>query len=211
MAYQVPPDNPRTVRPDSAQMWAGGVATAVVVALIALVGILVCRWTLNIPILAPSGDGAWGDAHTGEYVLAVAVIALVATGLLHLLMLGVPQASLFFRWIMVLVTVVAIVYPFSTSAPLSQKIATAVVDLIIGLAIISLLTAVAARAVRPNTGYRDPRGPGGPPVDEAYDPRTPYEQRSPYEQRQPYEQRRPADPEAPTRPVDPRAPGRWPS
>jgi hypothetical protein len=216
MAYQVPPDDPRTVRPDPAQMWAGGVATAVVAALIALVGILVCRWTLNIPILAPSGDGAWGDAHTGEFVLAAAVIALVATGILHLLMLGAPQASLFFRWIMGLLTVVAVVYPFSTSAPLAQKAATAVVDLILGLAIISLLTAVAARAVRVRGDYLPPRGPAGAPVDDrVYDQRPPYEQRQPYEQRPPYEQRRPyeqpSDPEAPTRPVDPRSPGRWPS
>jgi hypothetical protein len=41
-----------------------------------------------------------------------------------------------------------VVYPFSTGAPLNQKGATAVVNLVLGAAIISLLTAVAARAVR---------------------------------------------------------------
>jgi hypothetical protein len=41
-----------------------------------------------------------------------------------------------------------VVYPFSTAAPLDQKAATAVVDLALGIAITSLLTAVAARAVR---------------------------------------------------------------
>jgi len=136
------------VRLDAAQFWAGAVATAVVAALIALVGILICRWTLHIPILAPAGEGAWGNAHTGEYVLLAALIAIIAGGLLYLLMLGTPQPRLFFNWIMGLATVAAVVYPFSTSAPLAQKGATALVDLVLGLAITSLLTAVAARAAR---------------------------------------------------------------
>jgi hypothetical protein len=40
------------------------------------------------------------------------------------------------------------VYPLSTSAPLNQRAATAVVNLVLGAAITSLLTGVAARAVR---------------------------------------------------------------
>jgi len=60
MTYPASPNDARAnrVRPDSAQFWAGAVATAVVAALIALVCILICRWTLGIPILAPAGDGA---------------------------------------------------------------------------------------------------------------------------------------------------------
>jgi len=155
-------------RPDPAQFWAGAAATAVVAALIALVGILICRWTLNIPVMAPAGDGAWGNAHTGEYVLFAALIALVAAGLLYLLRLSTPDPGLFFNWIMGLATLAAVVYPFSTSAPIGQKAATAIVDLVLGVAIISLLTAVAARAVRRVTpsypqprpdGYQQPQAP----------------------------------------------------
>src|ERR1700733_13714530 len=108
-------------RPDPGRFWAGAVATAVVAALIALVGILICRWTLNVPILAPAGDGAWGNAHTGEYALLSAVVALAAAGLLYLLALSKPQPGLFFRWIMGLATLAAVVYPFSTHAPVDQK------------------------------------------------------------------------------------------
>ncbi|HEX4087200.1 MAG TPA: DUF6069 family protein [Trebonia sp.] len=150
MTYPASPadaGSPR-VRPDSGQFWAGAVATAIVAALIALVGILICRWTLKIPILAPAGDGAWGDAHTGEYVLVAALVALAAAGLLYLLMLGAPNPDLFFRWIIGLVTLIAVVYPFSSGAPLEQKVATAAVNLVLGLAIASLLTATAARAIR---------------------------------------------------------------
>jgi hypothetical protein len=164
-AYPAPPERTSTrLRPDPVQIMAGGFATAVVAALIALVGVLVCRWTLNIPILAPSSDGAWGSAHTGEFVLGAAIIALAATAVLYLLMLGTPQPFLFFRWIMGLATIAAVVYPFSTGAPLNQKVATAIVVLVLGIAITSLLTATAARAMRrverpdPVDGdYRDPQ------------------------------------------------------
>jgi membrane protein implicated in regulation of membrane protease activity len=101
---------------------------------------------------------------------------LLATALLHLLMLGTPQPGVFLKWIMGLVTLAAIVYPFSTGAPLDQKIATAVVDLVLGVAIASLLAAVSARAVRrvdnrnvlrqgyDRRGYvEQPRGYGEPP------------------------------------------------
>ena len=136
------------LRPDTGQFCAGAAATAVVAALIALVGILICRWTLHIPILAPSSEGAWGNAHTGEYVIAAVCVALVAGALLYLLVLGTPQPGMFFGWIIGLATLAAVVYPFSTGAPLDQKAATAIVNLALGVAIGTLLAAVAARAVR---------------------------------------------------------------
>ena len=178
------------VRPDGAQFLAGGLATAIVAALVALVGILICRWTLNIPILAPAGDGAWGSAHTGEYVLGAAVVSLVAAALLYLLELATPSPGLFFGWIMGLATLAAVVYPFSTSAPLEQKAATAIVNLALGIAVTSLLSAVAARAIRiartgpPSSG----RPPGPPPGPSSGPPRS-----------RPYEQTEPIDRPGPTR------------
>jgi hypothetical protein len=178
MTYPASPRDAATnrVRPDSAQFWAGVVATAVVAALIALVGILICRWTLHIPILAPAGDGAWGNAHTAEYALVSAVIAIIAGGLLYLLVLGTPQPNMFFDWIMGLATLAAVVYPFSTAAPLDQKAATAIVDLVLGIAITTLLAAVAARAIRrpvppsygDGSGYDPAQGYGPEPGHPAH-------------------------------------------
>jgi hypothetical protein len=116
---------------DAARLWPGGIATAVVAALIALVGVMVSRWLFKIPLLAPRSDGAYGDAHTTGLVLAAAGAALVATALVHLL-------------------------PFSTSAPLTAKVATALVDLVLGIAIGSLINSVAARSLqRPRAARRD--------------------------------------------------------
>jgi hypothetical protein len=136
----------RTV--DARQLWSGGVATALVAALIALAGILVCRWLFDIPILAPRRDGAWGNASTAGYTLAAAAAALVATAIMHLLLLASPRPRMFFGWIIGLATVIAVVYPFSTSAPLSQKVATAVINLVLGVAIGSLINGTAVRAIR---------------------------------------------------------------
>ena len=133
---------------DARQLWSGGAATAVVAALIALVGILVCRWLFNVPILAPRQDGAWGDASTAEYAFAAAAAALLATAVMHLLLTATPRPLVFFNWIMALGTVVAVVYPFGTTAPLSQKVATALINLVLGATIGSLINGTAARLIR---------------------------------------------------------------
>jgi hypothetical protein len=160
-----PPSSPvRWVEPGP--LWAGGVATAVVAALIALAGVLIARWLFTIPILAPSQDGAWGNVSTGMYVLSAAGAALAATAIMHLLLLTTPRPQLFFGWIIALATIVAVVYPFSTTAPLAQKVATATVNLILGFAIGTLIAGVAGRAVRrrrPSGGYESSPPPYPPP------------------------------------------------
>lgn len=157
------PTPPQRSRPrvDARTLWSGGVATAVVAGLIALVGVLASRWLFKTPILAPRRDGAYGDAHTTTLVLAAAGAALVATLLVQLLLLGVPRPMVFFGWIVGLVTVVFVIFPFQTTRPVSEKVATAFVYLVLGIAIGSLTGVVADRAtrVRPVTG-QPPAGTG---------------------------------------------------
>jgi uncharacterized protein YhhL (DUF1145 family) len=133
---------------DARPLWSGGVATAVVAALIALVGILVARWLFNISFLSPRREGAWGDASTAGYVFASIGCALVATALMHLLLLTTPYPRVFFGWIIGLATIVAVVFPFSTTAPVSQKIATGFINLVLGIAIGTLIAEVSRRASR---------------------------------------------------------------
>ncbi|HEY6295563.1 MAG TPA: DUF6069 family protein, partial [Streptosporangiaceae bacterium] len=131
----------------------------------------VSRWLFGIPILSPRRDGAWGDASTGAYVLAAAAVAVVATAIMHLLLLGTPRPQTFFAWIIGLATVVAVVFPFSTTAAVSSKIATSIVDLVLGFAIGSLLSEVGVRAARRaavlvsyETAYRPTYPPTYPPT-----------------------------------------------
>ncbi len=161
-SQQPEPETQIQRRVDAKTLWSGGAATAVVAALIALVGILVCRWLLKVPILAPQRDGAWGAASTAGYVFAAAGVALVATAIMHLLLLSTPRPRIFFNWIVVLATVVAVVFPFSTTAPVSQKVATGLVNLILGIAIGTLIGQVGARATQRRVvrrGYSQPTNP----------------------------------------------------
>ncbi len=133
---------------DAGRLWAGGLATASVAALTAVVGILVSRGLLDVPVLAPKGDGMWGNANTMTYALAAGGVALAATGLLQLLAATTPSFSRFFTWIMVLVTAIAAVLPLSLDVGTASGVATAVLNLVIGLAIMSMLNGVARAAIQ---------------------------------------------------------------
>jgi Family of unknown function (DUF6069) len=155
-----PPERPPSDRPsvDAGRLWAGGIATAIVACLVGLVGVLVARWLLGIALLAPKSDGAYGDVHTTGLLLGVAAASLVATLLMHLLLLSTPRPLAFFGWIIGLATVLAVVITFSTSAPLDAKAATAVVFVVLGIAIGSLLSGVGARSVRVRAARSYPAG-----------------------------------------------------
>jgi hypothetical protein len=138
-------------------LWAGGLATAVVAALAYAVGVVIVRVLFDIPVLAPEREGALGDSTTWQLAATAFVAALLATALMHLLLLVTPRPYSFFGWIMGLATVLVTVLPFARDAPLSSQIATAVINLVVGATITSLVRGVAARAIRP-AQRPDPRG-----------------------------------------------------
>jgi len=135
------------------RLWAGGAATALVAALFAVLGILVARGLFGVSILAPKGDGVWGDVHTATYALLAAAATLLATALLHGLLLITPQATRFFGWIMTLITLIAMVMPLALLADLDSRVGTALLNLVLGLVITSLLVGVAHSARVPRHGY----------------------------------------------------------
>ena len=172
---------------DARRLWSGGVASSVVAGLVALVGVLVSRWIFNVPVLAPRRDGAFGDVRTAVLVLVAVAAALVATGLIHLLMLSTPRPLLFFGWIVALVTIIAVVFPFSTGARLDAKIATAVVYLAIGLATGTLVGGAAGRSVM-RTRLPTSELPAPP-----YDETQPYDRQQLHDRPQPHDLGRPGN------------------
>jgi uncharacterized protein DUF6069 len=143
---QMPP--PPVPSLDAGRLWAGGAATAVVAALIAVVGILVGRGIFDVEVLAPEGSGVWGDADTAWYAFGAAIAALLATALMHLLVLSTPRPMRFYGWVMTLVTVLAMVAPFITEEDLGSRVFTAVLNLVLGIAIGSLVAGTARTAIR---------------------------------------------------------------
>ena len=133
---------------DAARLWTGGLATALVAALVAVVGVLIARGLFDVPVLAPSREGVLGNANTARLAMLAAVAALLATGLMHLLLLFTPRPFRFFTWIVSLLTVVAVLAPFMTDAKLATKVASAAIGLVIGMAIGSLVSGAARSATR---------------------------------------------------------------
>ena len=132
----------RAPQVNASRLWAGGAATAAVSALVAVVGVLLARGVFDLAVLAPEGEGVWGDADTWTYAAFAAVAALLATGLLHLLILYAPSPLRFFSWVITLVTLVGMIAPFAAERSW-ESVATAAINLALGIAIGTLLTSTA--------------------------------------------------------------------
>jgi len=142
------PRTSHSPRVDARKLWAGGAATALVAALIGFIALLVARGIFGIPVLAPTEAGALGDATTIGLCTLGAAGALVATALMHLLLLTTPQPRTFFTTIAGLVTIALALTPFTLGAELTTKIATAIVYLVTGAVIVLLVGSVADYAGR---------------------------------------------------------------
>lgn len=147
-------------RVDAGRLWAGGAATAVVAALVALLGVLIGEGLLGLPMVQPPPPLLpAGDSFTVRYAVTAAALALVATGIGQLLALTTPRPSSFFGWIIGLATLVGVVLPFALDGTLGGQVATAAVNLLIGMCVLSLLSSVLARTVTVV-----PRGTTSPPT-----------------------------------------------
>jgi len=135
------------LKPDPARYWSGALATALVAALVGVAGVVIFQGAFDIDLVTPANEnGAEGDAL--RYAATGLVGALVAATLLYLLLLSTPRPRAFFGWIMGLVIVVAAVIPFARTDDRPSAIATAGVNVVMGVAILSLLSSVADRTVR---------------------------------------------------------------
>jgi hypothetical protein len=151
---------------DTGRLWTGGLLAGVVAAGVAIVGLLVARGILDIPVLIER-DGELVDASTWWYAGAAFLAALAATGLLHLLLLRAPQPSQFFGWIVGLAVAVAVLLPYATGAELASKVATSVLNLVIGLSVASVVSGLGRSSARvldePDPGLPYGSSPYGPP------------------------------------------------
>jgi Family of unknown function (DUF6069) len=140
------PVSGKRVMIDAPRLWGGGLATAVVAALVASVGVLICRDLLNVKLVEPPLLSVT-DSFPINYALTAFVLALAATGLAHLLSVVTPRPRVFFGWIVGLFTVATMVLPFALEGSMQGKICAAVINMVIGLCIVSLLSAVLSRTV----------------------------------------------------------------
>jgi len=136
---------------DATRLWTGGLATAAVAALVGLVGTLVIRVLFEYAPVGAAATRAFGTGNAAVLCLFAAVAALAATGIAHLLMVSTPEPLSYLGWIIGLSTAAAVVLPLLSSVPTAAAVAIAVVNLVIGLAIGSLVVGTAMSARRPAT------------------------------------------------------------
>lgn len=140
-----PPVERRTI--DEGRLWTGGVMAAVVAGLMAAVGLLLARGIADVPVLVQR-KGQLVNATLWWYVGAAALGAIIATGLLNVLLLWAPRPYLFFRWILGLIIVIATLVPYTFDAERDAKVATSAINLAIGVCISSILLGVGRSAAR---------------------------------------------------------------
>jgi Protein of unknown function (DUF1269) len=63
---------PGPARLNAGRLWAGGVATAIVAALVVVAGVYIARGILGIPVLAPRAAGSLGSSTTAVYTAVAA-------------------------------------------------------------------------------------------------------------------------------------------
>lgn len=142
---------------DPGRLWAGGAVTALVAAGLALVGVLLVNKVPHAFLLTPDGGREPVDDAKTMMPLLAAVSALVATGLLHLLMTTTPRAGQFFAWIGVLVLALLVLDVLVAGEDKLAQFVTSAFYVLIGIMIISSLYGVSRSAVRyhRHQDYRD--------------------------------------------------------
>ncbi|MGC5168961.1 DUF6069 family protein [Luteimicrobium sp. DT211] len=158
---------------DGGRYVAGALATALVAALIGLVGVVVIEGIFDQDMVPPPDLFGTGS-HAAAFAIDGAIFAILAAAVLALLVVSTPRPKRFFGWLMVLATALITVLPFAWTSHLDRAVLAAVVNLVIGIATWSLLAGVATRTIRP--APRAPQtppaaGPSGPPTPPSYPPR----------------------------------------
>lgn len=132
---------------DGGRYWAGVAATALVTALIGLVGVLIVDQILDIDLVVKD---IFGVESTGAaYVVGGVLSAILAGAVLQLLVISTPKPRAFFGWILFLATLTAALLPLTWTDVLESAIASGLINALIGIAIWSLLTGVLSRTLRP--------------------------------------------------------------
>jgi hypothetical protein len=140
------PAKPTGPKLDAGRYWAGAVATAVVCALVGVAASVLFDEVFEIGLVPP--PDVLGLGEDISWAGAGAVFALVSAGVLHLLLVVAPSPRMFFGWLIGLATVILAVLPFANTDDLLAAAMSALVWVILGLAVWSLLTAVLSRSWR---------------------------------------------------------------
>jgi hypothetical protein len=130
---------------DQVRYWVGAGITAVITALVSLVGLVIAQGILRVPV-----DIGSNPVHAAAYGLCAAGIALLGAALFDGMLHIAPRPLTYYSWLAAIVTVLAGLLPFTGSAGLHSQIALSITNVCVGI-IVTLLVPVAASNARRTT------------------------------------------------------------
>lgn len=133
------------------RFWAGALATMLVAALIGLAAHFILEEVLGLEI-QKQADLFGTGSDLMAWIVAGLLFALAAAAVLYLLVMSTPRPRSFFGWVVVLATVILAAVPFADRADPVEAVLAAIVWVIIGSAVWSLLTGTLSRTVVRRTG-----------------------------------------------------------
>lgn len=137
------------------RLWTGGVVTAVIAALLAVVGFLIVGNVLGQSVLGVKPGGDPFAPSMVAYAFSGAVAALLATAVMHLLLVGTPRPLFYFGWIGALCTAILVLIPLGVHTREGGYLAvlpTVIINLIGGIAITAIVRGTAAASLTNRRG-----------------------------------------------------------
>lgn len=131
---------------EAGRYWAGALATVLVAALIGLAAHFILEDVLDLEIRAQADLFATGSDLIA-WMVAGGLFALGAALVLYLLVMSTPRPRSFFGWVVFLATIILAAVPFAGSFDAVPAFLAAIVWIVIGSAVYSLLTGTLSRTV----------------------------------------------------------------
>jgi len=136
-------------RIDQARYWVGAAMTAVVTALLGVIGVITAHDIVHVPMQLGSGVNAT-QVPAATYGLVAAAIVFAAAAVYNALLHICPRPTTYYSWLISVLTLLAVLLPFTTTAALNSHIVFAATNLMVGLSVLLLvpMAAVNARSER---------------------------------------------------------------
>jgi uncharacterized membrane protein YhaH (DUF805 family) len=136
-------------RIDQARYWVGAAMTAVVTALLGVIGLIIAHDIVHAPVQLGSGAAAT-PVPAATYGLVAAAIVFAAAAVYNALLHICPRPTVYYSWLISVLTLLAVLLPFTTTAALTSHIVFAATNLMVGLSVLLLvpMAAVNARSER---------------------------------------------------------------
>lgn len=129
---------------DQVRFWVGASLAAAIAAAASLVGLLLIRGVLNVPILVTSTH----PLDVTAYALITAAIVIGASALYNLMLHVAPHPTTYYGALAAVGIALAVLLPFTVSVALVSQAALAGLNLVIGLLVAFLVPMAAVQARR---------------------------------------------------------------